>query len=34
MAAIHYQACEALLVLAIKERIRANRIQEYQPLPN
>jgi hypothetical protein len=34
MAAIHCQVCEALLVLAIKERIRANRIEEYQPLRN
>jgi hypothetical protein len=34
LAAIHRQVCEALLVLAIKELIRTNRIEEYQPLRN
>jgi hypothetical protein len=34
LAAIHRQVCEALLVLAIEELIRTNRIEEYQPLRN
>jgi hypothetical protein len=32
LAAIHRQVCEALLLLAIKELIRTNCIEEYQPL--
>jgi hypothetical protein len=34
LAAIHRQVCEALLLLAITELIRTNRIEEYQPLRN
>jgi hypothetical protein len=34
LAAIHRQMREALLLLAIKELIRTNRIEEYQPLRN